>query len=264
MIGFLSDVGMVRSLNEDFVCYHENGDFNIYVVADGMGGHNAGEVASKMAAEGIVDFVKKYFNKEWSRDYCANCSNCLKNDELRDFTREAQIILSTVYRTREAYGISVLIDILRGIKGPKIIKNRLDNVTTFGLMKEYSTSFIRGLIKEMISDEFVSLKEGTYSMLKLTQKSMDVLLKGKKVILLVKEEETAINKELFNIVKNWRRERAYKDGIKPYIIFSDATLIEIVNKLPKSKEELMDIRGVGEKKVERYGEEILKIISKEL
>ncbi len=64
MIGFLSDVGMVRSLNEDFVCYHENGDFNIYVVADGMGGHNAGEVASKMAAEGIVDFVKKYFNKE--------------------------------------------------------------------------------------------------------------------------------------------------------------------------------------------------------
>ena len=158
----------------------------------------------------------------------------------------------------------MLIDILRGIKGPKIIKNRLDNVTTFGLMKEYSTSFIRGLIKEMISDEFVSLKEGTYSMLKLTQKSMDVLLKGKKVILLVKEEETAINKELFNIVKNWRRERAYKDGIKPYIIFSDATLIEIVNKLPKSKEELMDIRGVGEKKVERYGEEILKIISKEL
>lgn len=208
--------------------------------------------------------ILKYFNKEWSRDYCANCSNCLKNDELRDFTREAQIILSTVYRTREAYGISVLIDILRGIKGPKIIKNRLDNVTTFGLMKEYSTSFIRGLIKEMISDEFVSLKEGTYSMLKLTQKSMDVLLKGKKVILLVKEEETAINKELFNIVKNWRRERAYKDGIKPYIIFSDATLIEIVNKLPKSKEELMDIRGVGEKKVERYGEEILKIISKEL
>lgn len=205
----------------------------------------------------------KYFNKEYNRDYCANCSNCIKNDELRDFTREAQIILSTVYRTREAYGISVLIDILRGIRGPKIIQNKLDKMTTFGLMKEYSSSFIRGLIKEMLTGNFVSLKEGTYSMLKLTQKSMDVLLNGKKVILLVKEEETAIDKELFNIVKNWRRERAYKDGIRPYIIFSDATLIEIVNKLPKNKEELMDIRGVGEKKVERYGDEVLSIISAE-
>lgn len=205
--------------------------------------------------------ILRYFNKEWNRDYCANCSNCLKNDELRDFTREAQIILSTVYRTREAYGISVLIDILRGIRGPKIIQNKLDKITTFGLMKEYSTSFIRGLIKEMIADSIVLLKEGTYSMLKLNQKSMDVLLHDKKVVLLVKEEETAIDKELFNAVKNWRRERAYKDGIKPYIIFSDATLIEIVNKLPKSREELMDIRGVGEKKVERYGDEVLSLIS---
>lgn len=205
--------------------------------------------------------ILRYFNKEWHRDYCANCSNCFNNDELRDFTREAQIILSTVYRTREAYGISVLIDILRGIRGPKIIQNKLNQVTTFGLMREYSTSFIRGLIKEMITDNFVYLKEGTYSMLKLNQNSMDVLLHDKKVVLLVKEEETAIDKELFNAVKNWRRERAYKDGIKPYIIFSDATLIEIVNKLPKNKEELMDIRGVGEKKVERYGDEILGLIA---
>ena len=205
--------------------------------------------------------ILRYFNKEWHRDYCANCSNCFNNDELRDFTREAQIILSTVYRTREAYGISVLIDILRGIRGPKIIQNKLNQVTTFGLMREYSTSFIRGLIKEMITDNFVYLKEGTYSMLKLNQNSMDVLLNDKKVVLLVKEEETAIDKELFNAVKNWRRERAYKDGIKPYIIFSDATLIEIVNKLPKNKEELMDIRGVGEKKVERYGDEILGLIA---
>ena len=216
------------------------------------------------AAGGTIGICQglKYFNKDWHRDYCANCSNCLKNDDLRDFTREAQIILSTVYRTRESYGISVLIDILRGIKGPKIIQNKLDRITTFGLMKEYSTSFIRGLIKEMINDEFVALKEGTYSMLKLTKSSMDVLLHDKKVILLVKEEETAINKELFNKFKNWRRERAYNDGIKPYIIFSDATLIEIVNKLPKSKEELIDIRGVGEKKVQKYGDEILQLISK--
>lgn len=61
MFSFLSDTGMVRKLNEDYVCYHEDNEFKIYVVADGMGGHNAGEVASKMAAEGVVEYVKKNF-----------------------------------------------------------------------------------------------------------------------------------------------------------------------------------------------------------
>ncbi|MGG7178003.1 DNA helicase RecQ [Clostridium paraputrificum] len=220
--------------------------------------------------QGIIDFCEeagcyrnnliKYFDKNWSKEYCANCSNCLNNEELRDFTREAQMILSTVYRTREAFGISVLCDVLRGIRGPKIIDNKLDKVTTFGLMKEYSTTFIKGLIKEMINQEFVALKEGTYSMLRLNPKSMDILYGRQNVLLFVREEEQAINKELFAILKNWRREAANKEGIKPYIIFSDATLIEIVNKLPDKKEALLDIRGVGEKKVDKYGDEILKIL----
>ena len=204
----------------------------------------------------------KYFDKNWNREYCANCSNCLSNDELRDFTVEAQMILSTVYRTRENYGMSVLCDILKGIKGNKVIANRLNEITTFGLMKDYSTSFIKGLMKEMINQQFVNLKEGTYSMLKLNQKSMDILLGKAKVVLFVKEEEIALNNELFDKLKVWRREKARAEGIKPYIIFSDASLIEIANKLPKTKEDLMNIRGVGEKKIDKYGEEILKILLK--
>ncbi|PRR84613.1 DNA helicase RecQ [Clostridium vincentii] len=203
----------------------------------------------------------RYFDKEWTRDYCANCSNCLQNEELRDYMREAQMVISTVYRTKEAYGISVIIDILRGYQGPKIIKDKLESLTTFGIMKEYTTTFIRALIKEMIRQEFVVLKEGTYSMLKITQKAVEILRGERKVLLLIKEEETALNPELYNILKIWRKQRANRDSIKPYIIFSDATLIEIVNKLPKSMEDLFEIRGVGEKKIERYGDEVLKIIN---
>ncbi len=80
--------------------------------------------------------------------FCGTCSNCLKNDNLRNFTREAQIILSTVFRTRENYGISVLCDILRGIKGPKIIQNNLNKVTTFGIMRESNITYIKSLIKK--------------------------------------------------------------------------------------------------------------------
>ena len=208
-------------------------------------------------------FLLKYFNKEWSRNYCGNCSNCLGNDEVRDFTREGQIILSTVYRTRENYGISVLIDILRGIKGPKIIEKSLDKITTFSLMKDYSSSFIKAIINEMLTQGYVSLKEGTYSMLKLNNKSMDILLGKADMYLLVKEDEKPIDEELFHKLKLWRKSKAIKENIKPYIIFSDSSLISIVNRLPKSIEELLQVRGVGEKKVEKYGDEILKLLSNE-
>ena len=208
-------------------------------------------------------FLLKYFNKEWSRNYCGNCSNCLGNDEVRDFTREGQIILSTVYRTRENYGISVLIDILRGIKGPKIIEKNLDKITTFSLMKDYSSSFIKAIINEMLTQGYVSLKEGTYSMLKLNNKSMDILLGKADMYLLVKEDEKPIDEELFHKLKLWRKSKAIKENIKPYIIFSDSSLISIVNRLPKSIEELLQVRGVGEKKAEKYGDEILKLLSNE-
>ena len=208
-------------------------------------------------------FLLKYFNKEWSRNYCGNCSNCLGNDEVRDFTREGQIILSTVYRTRENYGISVLIDILRGIQGPKIIEKNLDKITTFSLMKDYSSSFIKAIINEMLTQGYVSLKEGTYSMLKLNNKSMDILLGKADMYLLVKEDEKPIDEELFHKLKLWRKSKAIKENIKPYIIFSDSSLISIVNRLPKSIEELLQVRGVGEKKVEKYGDEILKLLSNE-
>lgn len=253
-----------------YLFYNREDIRRVEFVINKSSGLNRREIALRKL-QSMIDFceetgcyrsnILRYFNKEWNLNYCGNCSNCLSNDELRDFTRESQMILSTVFRTREVYGISVLIDIVRGIRGPKIIQNRLDSITTFGIMKEYSSSFIRGLIKELLAQEYVNLKEGTYSMLKLNKKSMEILKGDRKVVALIKEEEVPLNKELFDKLKLWRRERANKEGIRPYIIFSDATLIEIVNKMPKSKEELFDIRGVGEKKVLKYGDDIINIIS---
>ena len=208
-------------------------------------------------------FILNYFGDKNVKPYCNNCSNCLNNDELRDFTIEAQMILSCVYRTREKYGISVLVDILRGFKGPKIIQNNLDKLTTYGIMKDYSSKFIRDLIKTLIDLGYVNLKEGTYSMLKLNQKSINILKSKEKVICKLNEEieEKIINKDIFNKLKLWRKVKANSLGIKPYIIFSDSTLIEISNKLPITEEALLDIRGFGEKKLENYGEEIINIIN---
>lgn len=207
-------------------------------------------------------FILNYFGEPNPKPYCNNCSNCLNNEELRDFTIETQMILSCVYRSREEYGISVLVDILRGFTGPKIIKNRLNQLTTFGIMKDYSSKFIRGLIKTLLELGYVSLKEGTYSMLKLNNKSVRVLKGQEKVICNLSQDidEVINNEELYNALKVWRKQKANALKIKPYIIFSDTTLIDLSNKLPSNKEELLSIKGMGEKKFENYGEEILKII----
>lgn len=227
-----------------------------------------------MKIQGMIDFcetkdcyrgfILKYFGEEKVNDYCNNCSNCFKNDELRDFTIEAQMILSCVYRTKEDFGISVLIDVLRGFKGPKIIQYNLDKLSTYGIMKDYNNKFIRDLIKTLIDLGYVSLRDGTYSMLKLNPKSIKVLKSQEKVICKLKEdvEEQILDKELFQKLKVWRKEKSYKERIKPYIIFSDSTLIELSNKQPKNKGELMAIRGMGEKKFERYGEDVLSLINK--
>lgn len=221
--------------------------------------------------QGIIDYcnlhecfrkyILNYFGNERKLNYCNNCSNCLKDDELKDFTRESQMILSTVFRTKEQYGISVLVDILKGFKGPKIIQNHLDKITTYGIMKEYEGVFIKDLIKNLLNEGYVDLKEGTYSMLKLNNRSMKVLKSEETVVFKILDKaEPVLNQELFEALKKWRKEKAYKERIKPYIIFSDTSLIAISNSKPKTLEELLEIRGVGTKKIEAYGNELLNII----
>ena len=210
-------------------------------------------------------FILRYFGEQNIREYCTNCSNCLSNDELRDYTIEAQKVLSCVYRSKERYGISVLIDVLRGMVGPKIINDKLNQLSTYGIMKDYSSKFIRDFIKVLIEYGYVSLRQGTYSMLQLNEKSYKILKSDLKVVLKLEadNEEKILNNMLFNKLKLWRRNVAIQEGVKPYIIFSDATLIELCNKLPQNEEELLEIRGMGEKKFKKYGEKLIELLKED-
>ena len=210
-------------------------------------------------------FILRYFGEQNIREYCTNCSNCLSNDELRDYTIEAQKVLSCVYRSKERYGISVLIDVLRGMVGPKIINDKLNQLSTYGIMKDYSSKFIRDFIKVLIEYGYISIRQGTYSMLQLNEKSYKILKSDLKVVLKLEadNEEKVLNNMLFNKLKLWRRDIAIQEGVKPYIIFSDATLIELCNKLPQNEEELLEIRGMGEKKFKKYGEKLIELLKED-
>ncbi|WP_235830008.1 DNA helicase RecQ [Clostridium mediterraneense] len=207
-------------------------------------------------------FILNYFGQNSSVDYCNSCSNCLNNNELRDMTVEAQKILSCIYRTYEKVGEGVLVDILRGVRGPKIEKNKYFELSTFAIMSEYSGNLIRSIISELIKNGYLDRKENTYSMMKLNNRSLDIL-KGKEQVFLKLEENSTdicLDEALFKKFRILRKDLARKEGVKPYIIFTDNILIEIVNRLPKNREELALIPGMGEEKLRKYTPFILTIL----
>lgn len=204
-------------------------------------------------------YILDYFGEENSIKYCNNCSNCLKNTDFIDMTLEVQKILSCIYRTKEAFGESVLIDILRGVHGPKIERYKLYELSTFGIMKEYTGKYIKDIINELLDINVLERKEGTYSMLKLNRKSIKILKGEEKVFLDVNKNEKEVCKdlELFKRLRILRKDISRKEGVKPYIVFTDSMIMDIINKNPKSKEELQNIRGFGEQKIIKYGSFII-------
>lgn len=207
-------------------------------------------------------FILKYFSKDEVLDYCNACSYCLNNNEIRDMTKESQMILSCVYRTREKVGESVLVDILRGIRGPKVEQNKYYELSTFRIMAEYSGSLIRGIITELIKQGYLERREHTRIMVKLNDRSIKVLKGEEKVYLKVQESGTDIclDQELFKKFRILRKDLSRREEVKPYNIFTDNVLIDIVNKLPETNEELMRIEGLAEEKIVKYGAFIRTII----
>lgn len=206
------------------------------------------------------EFILNYFGDTEKKKFCGTCSNCVKNDSLKDLTIEAQKILSCLYRTREKFGISVMCDVLRGFKGTKITQYRLDELSTFGIMRDYSSKAIKDVINILLEQGLVDMKEGTYSMLLLNNNSYKVLKGQEKVFGKLSDNAVCEDEELFKKLRIYRKDVSRKENVKPYIVFSDSVLIEIANTKPKTLEELESINGIGNKKIEKYGSDVLSIV----
>lgn len=220
--------------------------------------------------------ILNYFDEDFASDKCKNCSNCIDSSEMVDITLEAQKILSCIYRVNQRYGANMVIQVLRGSKNKKVLEARLDNVSTYGIMKEYSDSAISEIIMTLVSSGYIHMTHDKYPVLKLTSKSADVLsgktkLHHKKHLLQKKDEKEKASKsikggnidfdiELFEKLKQYRYKIAQEKGLPPYVIFHDIALKEMAAYLPVNKESFLEIKGVGEKKYENYGEGFIDII----
>ena len=215
-------------------------------------------------------FILRYFGGD-KKAYCGKCSNCLSVHKLVDVTIDAQKIMSCIARTGQRYGKTVICDVLKGSKSEKILKAELNNQSTYGIMKEVTASHIFGTIDFLAEKEYISSDNETEA-LKLLPKSRDVLF-GRERLVMKKVEnsekvvkthrpEVPVNSELLDALKALRKSIASKKSVPAYVIFSDATLIDMCKKCPETPDEMLEVSGVGRTKLEKFGKEFLEVIAK--
>jgi len=199
-------------------------------------------------------YILEYFGEEYDKQ-CDNCSNCLSEGEFVDKTIEAQKVLSCIYRMKQKFGSGMLVDVLRGSKNKKVLQFHFDELSTYGLMKEYSAEDLKNFINTLISHGYINVIEGTYPVLNLNDRSRSVLTSKEKVQLkeFKVEKKAHEDNELFEILRSIRQELARENNIPPYIIFGDVTLKEMAANYPICKEAMLKISGVGEIKYSKYG-----------
>ncbi len=214
-------------------------------------------------------------------EFCGNCSNCGDDFVEVDITREAQMILSCVQRIREkvgySMGASTVIQTLRGSRSKRILELKLDELSTYGLLKDTPQLRLRQMVEHMEAEGYL-VTETEHQTLRLTAKARVVLFQHQPVSIMVRQEplesevkskapETEIpleDQELFDALRTKRGELARKNEVPAYVIFSNATLLDMARQKPRNLTQLRQISGVGELKCQWYGKAFLDVIKKEL
>ena len=211
----------------------------------------------------LRSYILEYFGEDELAEECDNCSNCNTAQELKDITVQAQKILSCIYRVQEQYGITKVARVLNGSKAKGILDLNLDQVSTYGIMSDYTIKEIKNLIKFLIAERYIELTEGKYAVIELNDNSYAVLEGEEKVWQKVRQQTEQITNtnQLFDQLRKLRSKIATEEGVPPFIIFPDSALRDMVDKLPGNNKEMLKIKGVGTTKLKKYGQQFLQKIN---
>ncbi|WP_267384721.1 DNA helicase RecQ [Cyanobacterium sp. uoEpiScrs1] len=224
-------------------------------------------------AEGIDcrhTIILRYFGEKLLGN-CGNCDNCLSPKPIEDWTIEAQKFLSCVVRCNEKFGMTHIIDVLRGSKKRKIEKYGHHLLSTYSIGKDKSSAEWKMLGRSLIYQNLLDETSDGFSILKLNKSSWEILRKQRKVEIIVnkravsniltKKKYVATETELlFDRLRNLRKQLADNNNIAPYIIFSDSSLKLIAQLKPKNIQDFSKISGITDFKINQYGEEVLSEI----
>lgn len=210
----------------------------------------------------LQQYILNYFGETSSP--CNRCGNCLDDKEIVEVTTQAQMVLSCLKRMGENYGKQMLMKVLAGSKEQKLRALGFERLSTYGLMKNQSQKETMQLIEYLISNGYLLTVNGEYPILKVTERGIQVLKgqeavyrKEPKKVQQLSDEETDT---LFEVLRELRTDLASEAGVPPYVVFSDSTLKEMSRIRPSSRLEMLQIKGVGQSKLDKYGEAFLSRI----
>ena len=213
-----------------------------------------------------------YFD-ETLAEPCGNCDNCARPPQTWDGTVAAQKALSCVYRSGQRFGVNYIVDLLTGKDDARIRHNRHDQLSTFGIGAEYSAAEWRSIFRQLIAQGYLDVDMEGYGALKLTERCRRLLRGELRLDLRTlakpdKAKDRSARKAsamrpcdapLFEALRALRRELAEEQGVPPYVILHDRTLAAICVERPASIDDLASIPGIGARKLERYGDDLLRI-----
>ncbi|HRW33565.1 MAG TPA: DNA helicase RecQ [Thermotogota bacterium] len=212
--------------------------------------------------ECLWNSIAHYFGEDVEGE-CKNCRNCLDENLIKsDITIDTQKVLSCVYRMNQSYGASTIAKVLKGSNSSKIKLKGFERLSTYGIMKEMKERDIRELINFLSAEGYLEVSSGLYPIIKLTTQSWQVL-KGKKRVFKKTSSFKHKNDQdtrLFQELKELRKQISLEENVPPYIVFPDYSLREMSCLKPQTGEELLSIKGVGEKKLQKYGQKFLELI----
>jgi ATP-dependent DNA helicase RecQ len=213
-----------------------------------------------------------YFGEAYGADNCGACDICSGDREQVDITTDAQIVMSSIARMSERFGIGHVLDVVTGAGTRRIRELGHDGIKTYGAGKHKDRNHWRFIIDELLAQELIRYDGDRYPVLKFTAKGAAVVKGAQRVFGLKREDNKAPERKkklakagkfdivLFDRLRIVRRKIAGENRVPPYIIFSDKTLHEMSRQFPTSPSEMRQISGVGDIKLERYGEKFLEEI----
>ena len=217
----------------------------------------------------------EYFDD--SGEPCGNCDTCDTKPQTFDGTIPAQMALSAVYRTGQRFGMVYVVDVLMGKEDDRIIQFGHDQQSTFGIGKQWSKPEWQNIFRQLVSRNLLMVDVNEYNGIKITEKGF-AFLKRKESIefrkLSVKQKakrdkstrrskpvmSDESDQGLFEKLKEARQAMAKKRRVPAYVIFHDKTLIELASRRPQSFEEMLEINGIGESKLKKFGQTLLDVI----